>query len=101
MQASDENIEKYVFFFDFRLESWCSQRGVYNDKVFNLTDYLSSKTVNTNNDTYNFLGSNLVDMFKQHSGQDVTDRLNRILDKMDVNVRVLNMNCLNNVFYLG
>ncbi|KAK7469967.1 hypothetical protein VKT23_001403 [Stygiomarasmius scandens] len=86
-QATDENIEK----------KW----GVYNDKVFDLTDYLNSQTVNANDDAYNFLDSDLVDVFKQRSGQDVTDRLNQILDKMDTNARVLNMNCLNNVFYLG
>ncbi|KAF5358650.1 hypothetical protein D9758_007745 [Tetrapyrgos nigripes] len=86
-EAADENLEK----------KW----GVYNNKLYDLTDYLNTQKVNLNNDAYNFLDQDLVDVFAQRSGQDVTSRLNEVIGKMDENTRVLNMNCLNNLFFIG
>ncbi|KAJ7065405.1 glycosyltransferase family 2 protein [Mycena amicta] len=86
-QAADTNIAKV----------W----GQYNEKIYDLTDYLNTIARNINNDAYAFLDDNLVSVFKQQSGQDITKPLNVLLDAMDPDQRGLNLQCLNNVFYVG
>ncbi|KAF7345448.1 Glycosyltransferase family 2 protein [Mycena venus] len=75
--------------------------GNYNGKIYDLTDYLNTITTNVNNDAYVFLDQDLVSVFKQQSGQDITKPLNAVLDAMSPDQRGLNMECLNNVFYVG
>ncbi|KAJ7708969.1 glycosyltransferase family 2 protein [Mycena rosella] len=75
--------------------------GKYNDKIYDLTDYLNTITINVNNPDYVFLNADLVSVFKQQSGQDITKPLNTVLDAMPEDQRGLNMQCLNNVFYIG
>ncbi|KAJ7114120.1 chitin synthase [Mycena epipterygia] len=75
--------------------------GHYNDKIYDLTDYVNTITLNPTNPNYAFLDSNLVDVFKQQSGQDITNSLNTVLDAMAEDQKGLNMECLNNVFYVG
>ncbi|KAJ7173470.1 glycosyltransferase family 2 protein [Mycena filopes] len=75
--------------------------GQYGDRIYDLTDYVNTVSTNLNNDKYNFLDQDLVSVFKQQSGQDITKPLNVVLDKMDPDARGLNMQCLNNVFYVG
>ncbi|KAJ7189048.1 hypothetical protein C8R46DRAFT_1244448 [Mycena filopes] len=66
--------------------------GGYGDRNLNTV------STNLNNDKYNFPDQNLVSVFKQQSGHDITKPLNVVLDKMDPDARGLNMQCLNNVF---
>ncbi|KAJ7230442.1 chitin synthase [Mycena pura] len=75
--------------------------GQYNDKIYDLSDYLNTIARNVNNDAYVFLNQDLVSVFKQQSGQDITKPLNAVLDKMDAATRGSNMECLDNVFYVG
>ncbi|KAJ7036551.1 glycosyltransferase family 2 protein [Mycena alexandri] len=75
--------------------------GQYGQRIYDLTDYVNTMAVNLNNDKYNFLNEDLVAVFKQQSGQDITKPLNVVLDKMDAATKGLNMECLNNVFYIG
>ncbi|KAJ6568375.1 glycosyltransferase family 2 protein [Mycena vulgaris] len=75
--------------------------GQYNNKIYDLTDYINSISTNVNNDAYVFLDANLVSVFKEQSGQDITKPLNKVLEAMDETQRGLNMQCLNNVFYVG
>ncbi|KAF7289054.1 Glycosyltransferase family 2 protein [Mycena chlorophos] len=86
-QAADQDIAKI----------W----GRYNNQIFDLTDYLYTIQQNTNNAAYEFLDSDLVSVFKEQSGQDITKPLNVVLDAMDPDKRGLNMECLNNAFYVG
>ncbi|KAF6750973.1 glycosyltransferase family 2 protein [Ephemerocybe angulata] len=86
-QAQDENIERI----------WAS----YNNKVYDLTDYVLTLTRNQNAGDYNFLDPDIVDVFKQRKGQDVTERMKTILAKKSQSVIDLNMNCLDNVFLWG
>ncbi|KAJ7066810.1 glycosyltransferase family 2 protein [Mycena belliarum] len=75
--------------------------GQYNDRIYDLTDYINSISTNVNNQAYVFLNQDLVSVFKQQSGQDITKPLNKVLDAMPQDQRGLNMQCLNNVFYVG
>ncbi|KAF5334215.1 hypothetical protein D9611_014324 [Ephemerocybe angulata] len=86
-QAQDENIERI----------WAS----YNNKVYDLTDYVLTLTRNQNAGDYNFLDPDIVDVFKQRKGQDVTERMKTILAKKSQSVIDLNMNCLDNMFLWG
>ncbi|KAF7309423.1 Glycosyltransferase family 2 protein [Mycena indigotica] len=86
-QAADTNIAKV----------W----GRYNNKIYDLTDYLNTITLNANNPDYVFLDQELVAVFRQQSGQDITKPLNAVLETMDPEKRGLNLQCLNNVFYIG
>ncbi|KAJ7860378.1 glycosyltransferase family 2 protein [Mycena olivaceomarginata] len=75
--------------------------GIYQSKIYDLTDYLNTIAMNVNNDDYKFLDDDIVSVFKQQSGQDITKPLNAVLDKMATDQRGLNLECLNNVFYAG
>ncbi|KAJ6485567.1 glycosyltransferase family 2 protein [Mycena sanguinolenta] len=75
--------------------------GNYENRIYDLTDYVNTITINVNNPNYVFLDNDLVSVFKQQSGQDITKPLNAVLDKMDEDTRGLNLQCLNNVFYVG
>ncbi|KAJ3892037.1 chitin synthase [Lentinula edodes] len=85
--ASDEDIEKI----------W----GVYNNNLYDLTDYFYTQDQNDNNDAYLFLDSGIETVFKDRSGQDITDSLNTALGKLNETYRQQNLDCLNNVFYIG
>nr|BAF37218.1 chitin synthase [Lentinula edodes]BAF41220.1 chitin synthase [Lentinula edodes] len=85
--ASDEDIEKI----------W----GVYNNNLYDLTDYFYTQDQNDNNDAYLFLDSGIETVFKDRSGQGITDSLNTALGKLNETYRQQNLDCLNNVFYIG
>lgn len=76
--------------------------GLYKDKVFDLTDYVNTLSVFQNADPrYEFLDTDVVDVFKQQSGQDITKPLNAVLAKKDTATVEANMNCLGNAFFVG
>ncbi|KAJ7846265.1 glycosyltransferase family 2 protein [Mycena leptocephala] len=75
--------------------------GQYGNHIYDLTDYLNSITLNPNNQDFLFLNADLVSVFKQQSGQDITKPLNKVLDTMDEDTRGQNLKCLNDVFYIG
>jgi hypothetical protein len=50
---------------------------------------------------YSFLDPNLVSVFEQQPGQDITNALNAVLDTMSAENRTANMDCLSNAFYWG
>ncbi|KAH8118887.1 chitin synthase [Phellopilus nigrolimitatus] len=86
-QASDTNIAKI----------W----GLYKTSVYDLTDYVNTLTVMNNAANYKFLDSDIVDVFKERSGQDVTKALNAVLAAKDENTVSANMNCLQNAFFVA
>ncbi|CAK5267523.1 unnamed protein product [Mycena citricolor] len=75
--------------------------GRYGNNIYDLTDYVNTLSINVNNNAYAFLDNNIVSVFKQQSGQDITKPLNAVLDAMSADQRGLNMQCLNNAFYIG
>ncbi|KAF9477858.1 chitin synthase [Pholiota conissans] len=75
--------------------------AVYNTKIYDLTDYVYSSTLNQNSGLFNFLDSDLLDVFKQRAGQDITKQLGDVLNAMNGTTRAQHMNCLENVFLAG
>ncbi|KAF8804314.1 hypothetical protein BYT27DRAFT_7259300 [Phlegmacium glaucopus] len=75
--------------------------GVYNDTIYDLTDYVWPLGLTQNSPTFVFLNTDLVDVFKQRSGQDVTPRLNKVLQAMNTTSRAQNLASLNTVFLVG
>ncbi|KAE9387335.1 hypothetical protein BT96DRAFT_1005213 [Gymnopus androsaceus JB14] len=75
--------------------------GVYQSKLFDLTDYFNTQTANDNDGSYSFLASAVEAVFQDRSGQDITDALNTALGTLNETYRDANLACLNNVFYIG
>ncbi|KAF8814146.1 hypothetical protein BYT27DRAFT_7334568 [Phlegmacium glaucopus] len=75
--------------------------GVYNDTIYDLTDYVWPLGLTQNSPTFVFLNTDLVHVFKQRPGQDVTPRLNKVLQAMNTTSRAQNLAFLNTVFLLG
>jgi chitin synthase len=75
--------------------------AIVNNDLYDLTDYLYSISQNTNNAAYAFLDETLTDLFQQRSGQDITKVFEQNLAKLDSTAALVNMQCLNNVFYRG
>ncbi|EIW83186.1 glycosyltransferase family 2 protein [Coniophora puteana RWD-64-598 SS2] len=87
-QAADTNIERV----------W----AIYDNSIYDLTDYVYTTTsIDQNVATYQFLDKNLVDVFTEQAGQDITSSLNSVLDAMGTENKTANMDCLNNAFYWG
>ena len=75
--------------------------AVWNDAVYDITDYVYTVTTRQNQAADVFLDSDITDLFKQRAGQDITKPLEKVLAAMDSTKRDQNVNCLNNIFYRG
>jgi chitin synthase len=84
-----------TFFFFHRI--W----GSYNTIIYDLTDYAWTLNLNNNQGLYDFLNDDLVAVFRQMSGQDVTEALNLVLATMNTTYREQHMACLNTAFLVG
>lgn len=105
-QANDTNIQRWVpsspsricFYFNSSCRIW----AIYNSAIYDLTDYVYTlTTTELNIAKYDFLPSDLVSVFQQQAGTDITSSLNKVLDAMDTTNRTASMDCLNNAFYWG
>lgn len=75
--------------------------GIWNNAVYDLTDYVYTVTTRQNQAADVFLDSDISDLFKQRAGQDISKPLEKVLAAMDSTKRDQNVNCLNNIFYRG
>lgn len=75
--------------------------AIYAGSVYDLSDYLQTLNDNNGGAGYNYLDSDLVDIFKQQPGQDVTKAVNRLFGSLSSNAVAANKACLNNRFLLG
>ncbi|KAG1739324.1 glycosyltransferase family 2 protein [Suillus lakei] len=76
--------------------------AIYENSIFDLTDYIYTlSTINLNVAAYNFIDPNIVAIFEQQAGQDITSPLNQYMGTMDATNRTANMDCLSNAFYYG
>lgn len=67
-----------------------------------MTDYFFTINANQGNaGPYTFLNSALTDIFQQQPGQDITKPFNAALAKLDSTTAQENIQCLNNLFYVG
>ncbi|KAJ4300526.1 hypothetical protein N0V88_003204 [Collariella sp. IMI 366227] len=87
-------------------EEWNHMWYIYDGKVFDLTDYIYTLKRNGNIDLYNFLDTKIISVVKNRPGQDLTDEIDKIIEKAASNLTesasVKNtLNCINNRFYVG
>ncbi|KAJ2785710.1 hypothetical protein H4R18_000401 [Coemansia javaensis] len=85
-------------------------RCIINGEVFDLTDYIASNGApfvvvpdgQSNSSSFNrqFLDSNVVTMFEELRGQDITERWNAYFGT-NANMRNLHYQCLRGAFYVG
>lgn len=75
--------------------------AIYNNNLYDLTDYFYTIDQNTNDDSYVFMDSDITDVWQQQAGQDITKALNEVLASKDSTTVAQNMACLNNKFYIG
>ncbi|KAK3306561.1 glycosyltransferase family 2 protein [Chaetomium strumarium] len=79
---------------------------LWENRVYDLTDYAHTQDVMNNNERYAFLNSQIWTAIKNNPGQDLTDTITSIVQKSSSNATenasVRNtLNCLNNRFYIG
>ena len=75
--------------------------AIYNDDLYDLTDYFYTIDQNENDNSYVFMDSDITDVWQQQPGQDITKTLNEVLASKDSTTVAQNMACLNNKFYIG
>lgn len=75
--------------------------AIYNTKIYDLSDYLQTLSDNNGGAGYNFLDSDLVALFKQQPGQDITKSADKVFASMDANKALATKTCLNNLFLVG
>ena len=75
--------------------------GSYSNTIYDLTDYVWTLGLNQNSALFQFLDPDLVAVFQQRSGQDITQPLNVVLDAMNSTYREQHMACLNTAFLMG
>lgn len=87
-QASDQNIQRI----------W----AIWEGGVYDLTDYVNTVSINQGStNLYQFLNTDITNVFKQQAGQDITSSLNGVLATLDSSTVTANMDCIRNAFYLG
>lgn len=75
--------------------------AVYNNKLYDMTDYVFTLTTNLRMPPYNFLRDDFINTFTQRNGQDITKPLNDVLNNMDATTRQQHLACIDNVFLQG
>ncbi|KAF4619536.1 hypothetical protein D9613_004681 [Agrocybe pediades] len=75
--------------------------GIYNTQVFDITDYVFTLEQSQNNPSNAWMDEDLVAVFTQRSGQDITKALDAVYASMDPNAVSQHKTCLENVFLAG
>ncbi|KAG6805314.1 hypothetical protein H0H93_005103, partial [Arthromyces matolae] len=70
--------------------------AVWEGELYDLTDYVYTQTVYPTETSFAFLNSDISDLFKQRSGQDITTPLNKVLATLDATTLAQNTACLKN-----
>ncbi|THH29875.1 hypothetical protein EUX98_g4302 [Antrodiella citrinella] len=74
---------------------------VWDSAIYDITDYEYTISLHPGADAFEYLNSNITDIFKNQPGQDVSSEITKVLDAMDPTTRAQNVNCLSNMFYIG
>ena len=75
--------------------------AIYNTKIYDLSDYLKTLADNNGGAGYDYLDSDLVALFKQQPGQDITKSVDKVFASMDASKTSATKTCLNNLFLVG
>lgn len=105
-QAMDENIQRWVqrwivvmLAYDVFDRVW----AIWDNGVYDLSDYVNTVSINSggSSDAYEFLNTDITNVFKQQAGQDISTNLNKVIAGLDSQTASENVNCIKNMFYLG
>ncbi|KAG8855852.1 hypothetical protein FRB96_006674 [Tulasnella sp. 330] len=75
--------------------------AIYENGIYDLSDYFNTLTLNGNAANYKFLDSSITDLWQQQGGQDITTSVNEALAAMDSTTAAQTKECIENVFYRG
>ncbi|GAN02721.1 chitin synthase [Mucor ambiguus] len=85
--------------------SWGRLIASIDDKVYDLTDYMTSArrypSASAGVPNYHYLDPSIETLFTKFGGKDATAEWNRYSAAMDEQTRIRNKACLDNVFYIG
>lgn len=74
----------------------------FDNNVYDFTDYVYTQTFQQDaSSEYDFLNDDIINIFKERAGQDVTGPLNQVLAGLDEDTVQSNLNCMNNAFKVG
>ena len=68
--------------------------AIYENKLYDISDYLQTFEDNNGSGGYDYLNSDLVAIFKQQPGQDITKSVNNLFAAMDEGDVTANKACL-------
>ena len=74
--------------------------AIYNGNIYDLSDYLQTLADNNGGSGYSYLDGDIVALFKQQPGQDITKSVDQVYASMDTNKALATKICLNNLFYI-
>ena len=74
--------------------------GVWNKKVYDLTDYFNTINVRQGVSEFQFLDKDIAAVFQERSGQDVTNALEEVFAKKVSGTVQQNSDCIQNLFYI-
>lgn len=94
---SNAPLIRFIFLTLVLLSIW----AIFNKKLYDLTDYVLTLDRNNNAGIYDFLDRDIVSVFQNRAGQDITEPLQKVLDRKSERVVKETMNCLDNAFYWG
>ncbi|KAG8825644.1 hypothetical protein FRC19_010848 [Serendipita sp. 401] len=75
--------------------------GIYRKEVYDLSDYVYTLNQNNGGGGYDYINGDVVDVFRQQTGQDITKALDSVLEGLTERQVTANMACLKNRFYYG
>ncbi|KAK4705525.1 chitin synthase, partial [Phenoliferia sp. Uapishka_3] len=73
--------------------------ATYKNKVYDLTDYFNTITTYSTQTAYQFLDTNLADLWQAQAGTDITTAVGDL--NMDADTLATNMACIETLFYAG
>ncbi|CCM00474.1 uncharacterized protein FIBRA_02507 [Fibroporia radiculosa] len=75
--------------------------AIWDSQVYDLSSYVNTLDTEDGEAPYNFLDSNLVALWNQQPGQDISGEIEGVLATMNETYRNDNVNCIKNLFYWG
>lgn len=75
--------------------------AIYNKGIYDISDYLQTYQDSNGGGGTDYLNSDIVALFKQQSGQDISQGINAVLAGLNDHDKAANVACLKNRFYYG
>ena len=75
--------------------------AIWNNEIFDLSDYFNTLKITNSANQYEFLDTSLTNLFKQQPGQDISDGMNKLMATYSGTQKSATYTCLKNEFYYG